>query len=125
MTKAKAPAFWSSIQDQIETDCAELREVFTDNVSRQCTFQRFDNRCELHSHNEERQIVILGLNIDALAISESAFKGSHSKRTEERSTLTLQVDSKDRLYLRRGTAIFTDVAEISEMLIKRACDLHD
>jgi hypothetical protein len=118
--KAKAHAFWLSITEKVEADCAELNETFKDDIRRCCRFERRGpEEFTVIGNTAERYALRLHLNLDALGIGEEFFSGQAAPRRVDRKLLEFGVDKNENLYVRGLSGQLADPGYVSELIIKR------
>jgi len=116
--KAKAPAFWLSITERVEVDCAELNETFKHNLRRHCEFQRRDpDGFVVTGKTPALNILRLNLNLDALGVDQEFFAGE--VRRANRGILEFGIDTNDEIYISGLGGQLNDPGRISEQLIKK------
>ncbi|HEY4740044.1 MAG TPA: hypothetical protein VIH76_05570 [Candidatus Acidoferrales bacterium] len=66
--RAKAPEFWDSFLERLQTDSCKLKEVFPNNLSCQCTAVKTASGCELRGCKLPWRELRMRLNVDEQSV---------------------------------------------------------
>ena len=124
---AKAPEFWEILIKKIKADVAKLNEIFPNDSSKQCDLKELDHAYVLQNRRLPFSILTLSVNFPASQIDMRAgTQDSMEEQADMRSDTPIRfvLDHQDELQLEWLGTKYSDMALLSERLIKRVLGSH-
>jgi hypothetical protein len=123
---AKAPGLWDTLIKQITTDAAKLNDAFPTDASRQCDVIQQGHAYVLQNRRLPFSILVLSINFAASQIDvRTGTKNSGGPANMQTdSPICFTLDFQDELQFEWLGTKYSDMALLSERLIKRVLGNH-
>lgn len=124
--RAKMPKFWQELVDCLKSDVDELRGEFADIVERQCSIFANETTVSLVGQSKPYTTVTVTLNLHGMCLDSVASTG-HRKNgdlSDDRADLNFLLNGVEGLFVVWGERQFAIPTDLSEALIRRACNIE-